>query len=46
MIHKITSSVDYNQSLNPLYTQLNEPTNQKSTKISKDVVPSNKKALL
>ena len=33
MLHKITTSVDYNQWLKSLHTQLNEPTNQTSTKV-------------
>ena len=46
MIHKITPSVDYNQFLKLLDTQLNEPTNQNSMKVLKYVKPTNKKTLL
>ena len=42
MIHKINSSVDYNKWLKRLSTQLNEPTNQNSIKVTKVVQPSNK----
>ena len=39
MIHKINPSVDYNQQLKLLDTQLNEPTNQNSvTKVGKPTV--------
>ena len=37
MIHKIPSSVDYNQWLKHLYTQLKEPTNKYSIKVPKEV---------
>ena len=45
IIHKITFSVDYNQWLIHLDTQLNEPTNQYSIKVSKVDKPTNKKTL-
>ena len=40
MIHKITISVDYNQYLKRLDTQLNEPTNQNLIKVPKVVEPT------
>ena len=40
----ITHSVDYNQLLKRLYTQLNEPTNQNKIKVPKEV--NDKKKLL
>ena len=43
---KITPSVDYNQWLNRLNTQLNRPCNQNSLKVPKVVNPKNKKMLL
>ena len=43
---KITPSVDYNQWLNRLNTQLNRPFNQNSMKVPKVVNPKNKKMLL
>ena len=46
MIHKIILSVDYNYLLKRLDTQSNEPTNQNSIKVPKDVQPTNKKTLL
>ena len=46
MVHKINSSVDYNKWLKLLDTQLNEPTNQNSIKVTKVVKHMNKKALL
>ena len=42
MIHKITTSVDYNKLLKCLDTQLNEPTNQNVIKV---VNLTNKKTL-
>ena len=42
MIHKITPSVDYNQWLKRLYTQLIEPTDKISI-VLKVVKPMNKK---
>ena len=44
--NKITPSVDYNSWLKHLNTQLNEPTNQNSSKFPKEVKPTNKKTLL
>ena len=46
MRHKITPSVDYNQYMKRLDIQLNEPTNQNSIKVSKDVNQTNRKMLL
>ena len=46
MVHKINSSVDYNKWLKLLDTRLNEPTNQKSIKVTKAVKHMNKKTLL
>ena len=46
MIHKITPFEDYNQWLKRLNTELNEPTNKKSRKVTKVVKPTNKKTLL
>ena len=46
IIHKISSTVDYNWWLKRLDTQLNEPTNKNSTKVPKVVNPTNKKILL
>ena len=46
LINKIIPSVDYNQWLERLDTQLNEPTNQNSKKFPKVVKPTNKKTLL
>ena len=46
MIHKITLSVEYNKGLKHLNTQLNETTNQNSTKVSKVVKENNEKKLL
>ena len=46
MIHKIAPSVDYNQLLKRLDTQLNEPANQNSLKVPKVVKPMNKKTFL
>ena len=46
MIHKITTSVDYNKWLKRLDTQLNQPTNQNSIKVPKVVKQTNKKTLL
>ena len=46
MIHKNTPSLDYNQLLKNIDTQLNEPTNQNSKKVPKDVKPIDKKMLL
>ena len=43
MIHKITSSVDYNKCLKRLDTILIESTNQKSIKVPKVVKQTNKK---
>ena len=43
MIHKITSSVDYNYWLKRLCTQLNDPTNQNLIKVPKVVKSTNKK---
>ena len=43
MKHKVIPSVDYNYWLKQLDTQLNEPTNQNSMKVSKVVTPTNKK---
>ena len=43
MIHKITTSVDYNYWLKCLNIQLNYPTNQNSIKVPKVVEPTNKK---
>ena len=43
MIHKITTSVDFNYRLKILDTQLNIPTNQNSIKVPKVVKPTNKK---
>ena len=43
MPHKITPTVDQNQWLNRLNTQLNKPTNQNSVKVPKDVKSTNKK---
>ena len=40
------ASVDYNQWLNRLDTQLKEPINQNSTKVNKVVKPTNKKTSL
>ena len=45
MIQKITSSPYYNQWLKRLDTEINEPTNKNSIKVSKDVTPTNKKTL-
>ena len=45
MIHKIIHSVDYNYWLERLNTQLNEPTDPNSIKVSKVVEPTNKKPL-
>ena len=45
IIHKIAASVDYNQGLKRLDTQLNEPTNQ-SNKFPKVVKQTKKKTLL
>ena len=42
-VHKITPSLDYNKRLKHLDTQLNEPTNQKFHKSSKNVKSTNKK---
>ena len=42
MIHKITPYVNDNQILKVLDTQLNEPTNQNSIKVTKVVQPTNK----
>ena len=41
-----TLSVDYDQCLKPLDTQLNEPTNQNLIKVPKVVQPTNKKTFL
>ena len=46
MIHKITSSVDYNWWLKHLDIQLNEPTNQISIIIPKVVKQTNNKKIL
>ena len=46
MIHKISSSVDYNYWLNRLDTQLNESTNQNSLKVPKVVKLTNNKTSL
>ena len=46
MVHKIIPSVDYNKRLKHLDTQLNEPTNPKFNKSSKNVKPPNKKTVL
>ena len=46
MIHKFTSSVDYNQWLERFDTQLNETTKQNSIEVPKVIVPTNKKTLL
>ncbi len=46
MIHKITSSADYNKWLKCLDAQLKEPTNQNSIITHKVVEPTNKKMLL
>ena len=46
MVHKITSSVDYNKWLKLLDTQLIEPTNRNSIKVTKVVKQMNKKTLL
>ena len=43
MIQKLTPSVDYNQLLKRLDTQLNEPTNQNSIKVPKVGKLTNKK---
>ena len=45
MIHKITPSVDYNQWFKHLETQLDEPTNQNSSKILEVVELTNNKTL-
>ena len=42
-VHKITPSLDYNKRLKHLDTQLNEPTNPKFHKSSKNVMQTNKK---
>ena len=46
MIHKISPSVDYNQSLKRLGTHLYEATNQNSQKVPKVDKQINKKTLL
>ena len=46
MLHKITSSVNYNQLLKRFDTQINEPTNQNSTKVPKVVKVTKNKTLL
>ena len=46
MIHKILLSEDYNWWLKRLDTQLKEPTNENSIKVSKVVKTTNKKKLL
>ena len=48
MTHKITpfNSLDYNQRLKRLNTQLNKPTNQILVKVPKVDKPTNKNALL
>ena len=46
MPYKIISSVDYNYWLKRVDTQSNEPINQNSIKVSKDVKPTNIKTLL
>ena len=43
MIHKINSYVNYNWWLKRLNTQFDEPTNQKSMKVPKVVMRTNKK---
>ena len=45
MIHKISSSVDCNQWLKRLATQLNEPANQNTIKVPQVVKPTKKKTL-
>ncbi len=45
IIHKITSSVDYNLCLKRLDTQINEPTNKNSIKVPIVDSPTNKKTL-
>ena len=46
LIHNITPSVDYNQWLNRLDTQLNKPTKIKFMKVLKVVKPTNKNMLI
>ena len=46
MIHKINPSVDYNEWLKRLDTQLNETSNQNSIIVPKVDKPTNKKILL
>ncbi len=46
MTHKITPSVDLNQWLERLNTQLNKPTNQNLVKVPKVVELTNKKMIL
>ena len=45
-INKITLSVDFNQLLKRLNTQLHEQTNQNKTKVPKVINPTNKKKIL
>ena len=45
MMHKINSSVDFNQWLKCFDTQLNEPTNKNSTEAPKVVKPTYKNTL-
>ena len=46
MIDKITPSVDYNQWLKRLDSQLNDPTNQNLIEVPNFIMPKNKKTLL
>ena len=46
MIHKITPSVDYKEWFKSLDTQLNEPANQNTIKVSKVAKPTKTKMLL
>ena len=46
MTHKNTPSVDYNERLKSLNSQLNKPTNQNLVRVPKVVKQTNKKTLL